>query len=106
MQAALGMRRRDIVLLIIAEGLTIGFVGSVVGGALGSAVGLWLETNGIDVTSATRALDLPFQGVLYPNWEPEYVFWAILAGVLAAGIAALYPAWRAVRLAPAEALRS
>jgi ABC-type lipoprotein release transport system permease subunit len=106
MQAALGMRRRDIVLLIIAEGIAIGVIGAVVGSTLGSAVGIWLENTGIDITAATRGIDIPFQGNIYPDWQLSYALIAAVAGVITAGVAALYPAFRAVRLAPAEALRA
>jgi putative ABC transport system permease protein len=106
MQAALGMRRSDLVKLILAEGLAIGLLGAIAGAVLGSGVGLWLEYNGINVAGATRAIDLPFQGILYPDWKFPYVLYAAAAGMFTAGVAAIYPAWRAVRRTPAEALRA
>ncbi len=106
MQAALGMRRRDIVILIVAEGIAIGVIGALAGGVLGSSVGLWLEATGIDVTAATRGIDIPFQGNIYPDWQLSYALIAASAGVVTAGIAALYPAWRAIAKTPAEALRA
>jgi putative ABC transport system permease protein len=106
MQAALGMRRGNIVAMIVAEGIVIGVLGAVAGIVLGSGLGIVLEHTGIDVTTATRGIELPFQGVLYPDWKLSYAITAGLVGVATAAIAALYPAWRAVRLAPAEALRS
>jgi putative ABC transport system permease protein len=106
MQAALGMRRGNIVAMIVAEGIVIGVLGAVAGIVLGSGLGIVLEHTGIDVTAATRGIELPFQGVLYPDWKLSYAITAGLVGVATAAIAALYPAWRAVRLAPAEALRS
>jgi len=106
MQAALGMRRRDIVVLIVAEGIAIGVIGAVAGSALGSAVGIWLEATGIDITAATRGINIPFQGNIYPDWQLSYALIAGAAGVMTAALAALYPAWRAIRKTPAEALRA
>ncbi len=106
MQAALGMRRRDIVVLIVAEGIAIGMMGAIAGSALGSAVGIWLENAGIDITAATRGINIPFQGNIYPDWQLSYALIAAAAGVMTAGLAALYPAWRAIRKTPAEALRA
>lgn len=106
MQAALGMRRRDIVVLIVAEGIAIGVIGAVAGSALGSAVGIWLEATGIDITAATRGINIPFQGNIYPDWQLSYALIAGAAGVMTAALAAVYPAWRAIRKTPAEALRA
>jgi len=106
MQAALGMRRRDIMILIVAEGIAIGVIGAIAGSALGSAVGIWLEATGIDITAATRGINIPFQGNIYPDWQLSYALIAAVAGVITAGLAALYPAWRAIRDTPAEALRA
>jgi putative ABC transport system permease protein len=105
MQAALGMRRSDIVFLIVTEGLVIGLLGGVAGAILGSGVGIWLEHTGIDFTQAARTIDLPFQGMAYPDWRVSFPLIGLTCGVLAAGVAALYPALRAVKMAPAEALR-
>ncbi|MFC1640398.1 ABC transporter permease, partial [Gemmatimonadota bacterium] len=105
MQAALGMRRSDIVSLIVSEGLVIGLIGGVLGALLGSGVGIWLEHTGIDFTAAARGIDLPFQGMAYPDWRLSFALIGLTCGVLAAGLAALYPALRAIKMAPAEALR-
>ncbi len=105
MQAALGMRRSDIVFLIVSEGIVIGLLGGFVGAILGSGVGIWLEHSGIDFTAAARGIDLPFQGMVYPDWALSYAVTGMLLGILAAGVAALYPALRAIKMAPAEALR-
>jgi putative ABC transport system permease protein len=107
MQAALGMRRSDIVTLIVAEGLTIGACGAAVGAALGTAVAVWLEATGINMGAAANAVGgLPFHQVLYPDWRLAFTFYGAAIGLVTAGLAALYPAWRAIRLTPAEALRT
>ena len=106
MQAALGMRRRDIVKLILMEGLTIGLIGASVGGLLGTAIALWFQHTGIDLGSATDALKLPFKAIVYPDWQLLYTVGSCMIGVLAAVLAAIYPAWRAVKVTPAEALRT
>jgi putative ABC transport system permease protein len=106
MQAALGMRRSDIVALIVTEGVVIGLIGAVVGTVLGSSVGIWLEHTGIDLTAAARTIELPFQGMVYPDWRLSFALIGMACGVFAAAAAALYPALRAVRMAPAEALRT
>jgi len=105
MEAALGMRRGDIVKMIVGEGLAIGLVGAVLGGVLGTGVALLLESTGIDISSAVGEIEIPFQGVIYPDWKLHYVLLSGMLGLMTSGLAALYPAWRAVRMTPAEALR-
>ncbi len=105
MQAAMGMRRRDIVILIIAEGVAIGLIGAVAGGLLGSGVAIWLEHTGINLGAAVKGLDLPFPTIVHPDWNLLYAIVSTIIGIITAGLAAVYPAWRAIRLTPAEALR-
>ena len=105
MEAALGMRRSDIVKMIVWEGLAIGLVGAILGGLLGTGVGLILESTGIDISSAMGEIEIPFQGIVYPDWKLHYVLISGLLGLGTSGLAALYPAWRAARMTPAEALR-
>ncbi|GMQ81766.1 MAG: ABC transporter permease [Rhodothermia bacterium] len=104
MLAALGLRRWDIARLIILEGLAIGFVGALVGGALGTAVAIWISQIGIDVSAATTNIDVPFKSIMYPNWTLAYSLASALLGMLTAVLASCYPAWRAVRKTPAEAM--
>lgn len=106
MESALGMRRSDIVAMVLAEGLVIGLLGGIVGGVFGTGVSVWLESTGINITQATRGIEIPFQGMVYPDWKAIHTFSGIVIGMITAVAATIYPAWRAVRMSPAEALRS
>lgn len=105
MMAAMGMRRSDIVILTVVEGAMIGCIGAVIGAVISSGLTIWLERTGIDISKAASNVDMPIQGILYPDWTLTHVLVSVLLGMLAAGLAALYPGWRASRQKPAEALR-
>lgn len=104
-QAALGMRRGDLVRQVVVEAAVIGLAGALAGAVAGSVVALWLERVGLDFTSASRTLELPFESIVHPDWRLGPALGMALAGVVVAGIAAVVPAWRVARQPPAEALR-
>lgn len=106
MLGALGMRRRDIMALILGEGAIIGLVGAVVGVAIGGGIALVLEQTGMDFTAAMGDFEFPMQGIVYPDLTLDHPLIGLATGVVTAVLAAIYPAWRAVRLQIAEALRS
>jgi putative ABC transport system permease protein len=86
---AVGAQSRDVMGLFVTEAAVLGAVGAVVGLPLGIAVGY----------GATLYAEVPF--------TPAYVWFAIAVGVgLVVGVVAgLYPAWRAARVDPIDALR-
>ena len=91
--ASLGWRPVRILKLILAEGLIM----SVVGGVIGIGLGI-LAMNLVSKAGVAA-------GLMEPYMTTGIIVQAILAALLAGPIGALYPAWRATRLVPAEALR-
>jgi putative ABC transport system permease protein len=93
----LGASRRQIMRAVITEGLALGFVGGVVGFALG-----------IGTAALLRALfklvgaDLPTKGVVI---ETRTVIVTVIVGTVVSLVASLSPAIRAMRVPPVEALR-
>lgn len=105
MLAAMGMRRGSMIRLIVTEGLVIGLLGSAVGAVLGTAVALWVGSVGIDFSAAMEGTQFPLYPIIYPDWHWTHVLVATGLGLATGVLAALYPGLRAVKLAPAEALR-
>jgi putative ABC transport system permease protein len=93
----LGASRRQILRAVISEGLLLGFVGGLVGFALGIGTAALLRA----LFKAVGA-DLPTTGTVI---EARTVIVTILVGVVVSLVASLSPAIRATRVPPVEALR-
>jgi len=90
---ALGWRRRQVVGQILRESLLLGVVGGVCGILLGMGFVLALQR-------------IPFVGgMLEPHYGTGLLARAMIIALAAGVIGALYPAWRATRMLPVEALR-
>jgi putative ABC transport system permease protein len=89
---AFGWPRSMVMRLILGEGL----VTSILGGIGGSLLG---------VVAAELLMKLAPQGILEPVYDARIFARGMAVAVLLGLLGALYPAWRASRLAPAEALR-
>ncbi|MFW5978445.1 MAG: ABC transporter permease [Halohasta sp.] len=86
---AVGARNRDVMGMFLVEAALLGMLGSILGVPLGILVGF----------GATRYADVTF--ALAPGWMAL----AVVVGIAAGVVAGLYPAWRAARVDPIDALR-
>ena len=93
---AIGARRRDVLIVFIIQGLFIGLIGASVGSVFG-----------LGFTTYAKETNLSFAGSL--ELEVEYDWGSILStattAFVLALIASIYPAYRATKLQPLEAMR-
>ena len=103
---AMGLRGTGIRRLFLAEGALTGLLGGAIGSAVAVALIAYFATTGIDLTALYGDMDIgyPVKGILYPAFSVASILLSwLLIGVLAA-LASFYPAARASRLKPVEAL--
>ena len=91
---AVGWRRRRVVAMIVGESMIVALLGGVVGIVLG--IGL------IELTKLSPAVNSMLEGVFTFDILLRALGLSVGLGI----ISGLYPAWRASKLAPAEAMRA
>lgn len=93
---AIGMRGKDVLAIFIIDGAILGIVGAVLGAIGGSLISLYLAQNPVALFSG-----------LVPNiiFEPEALVFPMIFGFSLSVIASIYPAVRASRYQPEEAMR-
>ncbi|MFQ6101050.1 MAG: ABC transporter permease [Anaerolineae bacterium] len=90
---ALGWRRCQVLGMILQESLVLGLVGGVCGILLGMGL-------------AWGMMQVPLvKGMLTVSYKPDLFIQAIVIALVAGALGGLYPAWRATRMRPEEALR-
>jgi putative ABC transport system permease protein len=103
---ALGNRHREIGLLVMSETLLIGITGIVLGIVLGLLLVALTSHTGINLSAVVGATGRFYvDPVIRPVLNLDHL--AATAGAVlgATVLAGLYPAWRAMRLTPAQAIR-
>lgn len=105
----MGASRAAIMRIFIASGATIGFTGTFVGFVLGLSFALNIDTIRLFLEGLTGAqlwsAEIRFLSSLPAEVRTDDVLRVVAMGLVLSFLATLYPAWRAARTDPIEALR-
>ena len=91
---AVGIRRIEVLRMIIAEALVLGVIGGLLGTVFSMVIGIGINASMFgDATLVLR-------------WESlQFVLMGLAFAIIASGVSGLYPAWKAANDPPVEALR-
>lgn len=107
MLMALGMRRTKVFLMIMFETIYLSTVGGPVGLLIGYATVTYFGKAGIDLTDYSEGLEaIGYESILYPILQPIDYVQIVIGVVLTAFLASIYPAWKAIKLKPIDALHT
>ncbi|MGQ4871531.1 MAG: ABC transporter permease, partial [Candidatus Thorarchaeota archaeon] len=107
---ALGMKGRTVLGIFLAEALTIGVLGGVMGIGFGYVVSIFVSRIISGPTDGGTSIGIPralFSGsyVITPVLTPSVALMALFFGIVVSLVFGAYPAWKASRLQPVDALR-
>jgi ABC-type lipoprotein release transport system permease subunit len=106
MLRALGLSARALLALVVLESLLMTAIGTALGLAVGIPIVLWLGHAGLDMSRFAAGMTEYGIGTrVYTQLETGDVTLPVGVAFVTAILAALWPAWKAVRLRPAEAIR-
>ena len=108
MLIAVGMSRRRVFNMIILESVLLCLTGASAGMAVGAVVIGIFGRKGIDLTAyAQQGLEaMGFSAVMYPSLTWDFYLMVGALVIMTGLLASVYPAWKALKLNPADALRT
>ncbi|HCX25124.1 MAG: ABC transporter permease [Flammeovirgaceae bacterium] len=105
MLMAVGMARIKVFGMVLLETIFIGVLGAPIGLLFGWLTMLYYTSHGIDLSAYSEGLEsFGYSSILYPYIEDSTYMTIAIAVVITAFVGAVYPAWKAIRLKPVEAL--
>ncbi len=106
MLMAVGMNKGKIFKMIILETIFLAIVGTPIGLFLAWVTIKYFQGSGLDLTAFSAGMEqMGMSAVIYPVSEPGLYLQMTMAVVVTALLAAIYPALKAIRLRPVEAMR-
>jgi len=107
MMGALGLRGRDIMKVFFLEGTLMGILGSLLGVIIGGVItfhysraGLYVE----DFAVLSEDLELLIEPAFYLAFDLENLVVSLALGIIVVALSCLYPAFKAARMEPVQAL--
>ncbi len=105
----LGATRSTIMRIFMISGVITGFIGTAIGCVLGVLAATYLENirHAIEALTGQKILveQIYFLSSLPTKTEPSEVIMVVIGSLTLSFLATLYPAWKAAKIQPAEALR-
>jgi putative ABC transport system permease protein len=106
MMAALGLKSREILTLFLLEGFLMAVIGSSIGAVGGGFLTSYLADVGLNYGAvAVEGMDVLMNPIVYPKFSFYSVFFAFTLGVIVTTLTAVFPARRAAKMNPTDALR-
>ncbi len=106
MLMAIGMTKGKIFLMILLETLFLGIVATPIGMVLGWLTVYLQQDSGIDLSNFSKGMEMfGMATIVYPVLEPTLYVQIAIAVFVTTLLAALYPARKAIKLNPIEALQ-
>lgn len=104
---AVGMNKWRIFGMVVSETVLLAIIGAPVGLVAAWATVHWLNRTGIDLSILMGEVmrDFGYATVIYPELPWHNVIQTLELVLIAALLAAVFPAWKALRLRPVEAIR-
>lgn len=107
MLMAIGMNKKRIFKMIMTETVLLSFTGGFIGIVLGAVSIMIFSNTGINLTKYGEGFEaIGFSSVIYPSVGFEYFIGVAVLVVLTGILASIYPARKALKLNPAEAVRT
>ncbi|MDQ1332675.1 MAG: FtsX protein [Bacteroidota bacterium] len=106
MLMAIGMNRRKIFIMIMLESILLSVVGGFAGMAVSEVVIAITGKTGINLIKYSEGMEaFGYSAHLFPTIDPQFFITTTILIVLTGIISAIYPARKALRLNPVEAIR-
>jgi putative ABC transport system permease protein len=107
MMLALGTRPVQVARTVLYEALLLGLGAVALGSAFGTGVTGYFGYRGIDLGDYSQAVQMMpgLTGIVYPSVRLEYLLLLAATLLTTTVCASVYPAWKAARLAPIDAIR-
>lgn len=102
---AVGMSKARIFTMIILETVFLSLTGAAVGMVVSAMIVYWTGRSGINLSMFAEGLEsFGVSSIIYPALEPQFYGTLAIMVIVAALLSALYPAIKALRLNPVEAI--